>query len=168
MVDTLLGYPDENQSPELRRRLYVLFKSLEGVTHTSSKNLLKWVQSRPYLISHVDVNKKALVIRKNDHENTYLHYWRFLHVVDILNHSNGKKIRLEPSKHPKHDDTIEGSLFKRARDAPYPYGKMPSASYVCDILNLGGFCEFVSMINPYSEQTVIGVQKLQGVLPRNS
>ncbi|KKK64827.1 hypothetical protein LCGC14_2980260, partial [marine sediment metagenome] len=28
MVDTLLGYPDENQSPELRTRLYVLFKSL--------------------------------------------------------------------------------------------------------------------------------------------
>ncbi len=160
MEDVLLGYPHENPSLTLRRRLYVLFKSIEGVTHTSPKNKLSRMQTQPYLISHVDTEKKALVIRQYDLHNTYLHYWRFLHVVDMLNNSQGKQIQLESSNYPKYDDTVEVSLHKRARDAPYASHKMKTALIVCDVLELGGFCEYVSMINPHTDCIVVGIRKL--------
>ena len=160
MVDTLLGYPHENPSPTLRKRLYVLFKSLEGHTHTSPKNKLTRMQSQPYLISHVDTEKKALVIRQNVPLTTYLHYWRFLHVVDMLNNSQGKDIQLESSYHPKYDDTVEGSLHKRARDVSYASHRLKTALFVCDVLALGGFCEYVSIVNPRTTQRVIGIRKL--------
>ena len=91
---------------------------------------------------------------------TQLHYWRFLHVVDMLNNSQGKQIQLESSNYPKYEDTVEGSLHKRALDAHYASHKMKTALVVCDVLALGGFCEYVSMINPRTGQRVIGIQKL--------
>ncbi len=160
MVDTLFGFPLENPSSTLRRRLFVLFKSLEGVTHNSPRNKLITIQSRTYLISHLDTKAKALVIKQYDRHSTRLHYWRFLHVVDMLNNSNGKKIHVESSTHPRYDDTVEGSLQKRARDAPYAASKMRTASFVCDVLVLGGFCEYVSMVNPRSARAVVGIRKL--------
>ena len=160
MVDTLLGYPDENQSPELRRRLYVLFKSLEGRTHNSPRNLLTRIQSRPYLISHLDTESKALVIRQYNKHNTYLHYWRFLHVVDMLNNSKGNPIRIESSNFPKHEDTIEGSLMKRVQEAPYVHQRLRTASFICDILALGGFCKYLSMVNPQTSRPVVWIRKL--------
>ena len=160
MVDTLVGFPLENQSLALRKRLYALFKSLEGVTHTSSRNKFSRIQSRSYLISHLNVEKKALIIRQYNHFSTYLHYWRFLHVVDMLNRSKGLPIRIESSNFPKHQDTIEGSLMKRALDAPYCNNRLRTASFICDALVLGEFCEYVSMVNPHTARTVVGVQTL--------
>ena len=160
MVDTLLGYPNENQSPELRKRLFLLLLNCGRTRHVSPRNKLSRMQSLPYFISHVDLEAKALVIRLYDLRNIRLHYWRFLHVVDMLNNSQGRNIQLESSYHPRYDDTVEGSLHKRARDVPYASHRLKTALVVCDVLALGGFCEYVSMVNPRTTQRVIAVRKL--------
>ncbi len=160
MVNTLVGYPNENQSPELRKRLFLLFLNCERTRHVSPRNKLIRMQSYPYIISHVDLKAKALVIRLYNRHNTSLHYWRFLHVVDMLNNSQGRNIQLESSYHPKYDDTVEGSLHKWARDASYSHPRLKTALFVCDVLALGGFCEYVSMVNPRTTQRVIGIRKL--------
>ncbi len=167
MVDLLVGYPLENQSPELRRRLYVLFKSLEGVTYTSPRNKILVKKSKPYTFKHINTKAKAFVIIQSDKRPLHLPYWRFLHTIDMLENSGGNPIHVESSSHPKREDTIEGSLMKRAREAPYTRHRLRTAVYVCDMLEIGGFCEYVSMINPHTARNVLGIRK-KWVRTRNS
>ena len=166
MVDTLDGYPHENQSPELRKLLYTLMLSLEGRTYLSPRNKILVKKSKPYTFKHIYNKAKALVIIQSDKRPLHLPYWRFLHVVDMLENSGGNPIHVESSSNPKRDDTIEGNLMKRAREAPYSHHRLRTAVYICDVLEIGGFCEYVSMINPHTGRTVVGIQ--EKVRTRNS
>jgi len=134
-----------------------------------SKYVGKWI-TPPRNESFNILAQRYILTIKNDEENYIdlrfesgnpirLHYWRFNHVVDLIEQTHGEYIPIGSSLNPQHNDNIEGSLFKEAKDNKHRYANLRTAPFICDLIVLCGFAEYGNTVNPRTRRKVQGIRK---------
>lgn len=88
-----------------------------------------------------------------------VHYWRFNHVIDMLNKAGVNYIPVGTRINPEYTDTIQGSLTHEATRKGYRYANMRMASFVCDFIVLCGYAEYGYTVNLRTGRECQGVRK---------
>lgn len=132
---------------------------LMGKMVTPPRNKAFNIEAQRYLIIKMNEPAQGVDCRFESGTPIRLHYWRFNHVIDMLNKTKTEYIPIGSSYNPEKTYTIEGSLMKEAKEKGYPSAGLRTAPFVCDLIVHCGYAEYGYTKNPKTDRKVQGIRK---------
>lgn len=133
------------------------------------KYVSKWITSprieafktdaQKYLLTKMNENENYLEIKFESGTKLRVHYWRFNHIIDLLDKAKNQYIPVGTRINPEYTDTIQGSLYHEAIKNNHGYANLRIASYVCDMIVLCGYAEYGYTTNQRTGREVQGIRK---------
>ncbi|MHA1972500.1 MAG: hypothetical protein ACTSW1_05895 [Candidatus Hodarchaeales archaeon] len=132
---------------------------LVGKWVTPPRNEVFNIEAQRYLIIRMNEPAQGVDCRFESGTTIRFHYWRFNHVIDMLNKTKTEYIPLGSSYNPDQKETIEGSLMKEAKEKGYPSAGLRTAPFICDLIVLCGYGEYGYTRNQKTGRKVQGIRK---------
>ena len=136
-------------------------KEYEGKWITPPRNEVFNVNAQRYQIIKVNEDSQGVDCKFESGTPIRLHFWRFNHVVDILNAAKGEYVQVGSSLNSEYDDTIEGGLVKKAVEEGYLSAGLRTAPFVCDLIVQCGYAEYGVTVNPRTGRKVQGIRRIK-------
>jgi hypothetical protein len=138
---------------------------LVGTWVTPPRNESFDSDAQRYLVKKMDDHGLFVEIVFESTTALRVHYWRFNHVIDMLDNAGGEYLVVGTRIDPDDYETVQGSLYHEAMKKNYSYANMRMASFVCDFLVLCGYGEYGYTVNPSSGREVQGIRKVPVPIP---
>jgi hypothetical protein len=134
-------------------------RNLVGKWVTPPRNKIFDSNAQKYLVKKMDNHGLFVEIVFESRTALRVHYWRFNHVIDMLNEAQGSYIPVGTQINADDPNSVQGSLYQEAMKNNYPYANMRMASFVCDFIVLCGYGEYGYTVNQRTGWKVQGIRK---------
>ena len=126
---------------------------------TPPRNEVFGSDAQRYLVKKMDNHGLFVEIVFESRTALRVHYWRFNHVIDMLDNAGGNYLILGTRIDSDDYETVQGSLYQEAIQNNYRYANMRMASFVCDFIVLCGYGEYGYTVNQRTGREVQGIRK---------